>query len=413
MSAVEVIGELDANFAWDGERLTTTPTWRAGGADPARPARRGGDGRRPMARRRARYATRSGSTSSSGPPDATALLFAARPVAADRAGCGSSRSTAVPRGAVVDLGRRARAAVARSLVAVRQTEPARLAAGGDPRPARPLSGRARGPPSRRAGVRLHVRRARQLRHRAARRRALPRRDRGQLRPRPAPRGAESDDRRSRDPARRRPRAAAAGGDGDGRRAAGAARHRAARGHRLARLQRARRARERRAGARRSPTLRSGDGPPPLVFTGDLANEYLVDYHAETYRGETYYALPRLEPGALRSLLVRGLDTCHREVGVFQAWGQRLIQPYAVAVDPYMRAARGLPAPARPQGAAVRGSSAARSRIRDDAPEGARAGRRRNAEGGVLGGVRRPRHRRRGAAAPVRRAAPGRRRARAR
>jgi len=79
-----------------------------------------------------------------------------------------------------------------------------------------------------------------------------------------------------------------------------------------------------------------DRPRPLVFTGDLANEYLVDYHAETYGGVTYYALPRLEPGALRSLLVRGLDTCHREVGVFQMWGQRLIQPYAVVVDPYMR-----------------------------------------------------------------------------
>ncbi len=79
-----------------------------------------------------------------------------------------------------------------------------------------------------------------------------------------------------------------------------------------------------------------DGPKPLVFTGDLANEYLVDYHAETYRGVTYYALPRLEPAALRSLLVRGLDTCHREVGIFEAWGLRLVQPYAVAVDAYMR-----------------------------------------------------------------------------
>jgi asparagine synthetase B (glutamine-hydrolysing) len=74
---------------------------------------------------------------------------------------------------------------------------------------------------------------------------------------------------------------------------------------------------------------------PLVFTGDLANEFLIDYQPERYRGETYYSLPRLPPVALRSLLVRGLDTCHREVGVFEAWALSLIQPYAVAVDTYM------------------------------------------------------------------------------
>lgn len=76
--------------------------------------------------------------------------------------------------------------------------------------------------------------------------------------------------------------------------------------------------------------------PPLVFTGDLANEFLIDYHAEQYRGQTYYALPRLGPVELRDFLVRGLDTSHREVGVFEAWDLRVIQPYAVAVDAYMR-----------------------------------------------------------------------------
>ena len=74
---------------------------------------------------------------------------------------------------------------------------------------------------------------------------------------------------------------------------------------------------------------------PLVFTGDLANEFLVDYQPERSGGETFYSLPRLPPGALRSLLVRGLDTCHREVGVFEAWSLGLVQPYAVAVDTYM------------------------------------------------------------------------------
>jgi asparagine synthetase B (glutamine-hydrolysing) len=75
--------------------------------------------------------------------------------------------------------------------------------------------------------------------------------------------------------------------------------------------------------------------PVLVFTGDLANEFLADYHPERYRGNTYYRLPRLSPGALRDSLVRGLDTCHREIGVFAAWNLPVVQPYAVAVDEYL------------------------------------------------------------------------------
>jgi asparagine synthetase B (glutamine-hydrolysing) len=74
----------------------------------------------------------------------------------------------------------------------------------------------------------------------------------------------------------------------------------------------------------------------LVLTGDLGNEFLADYHPERYGGATFYALPRLSPGRLRSHLVRGLDTCHREVGVFSAWNLPLVQSYAVAVDEYMR-----------------------------------------------------------------------------
>lgn len=75
---------------------------------------------------------------------------------------------------------------------------------------------------------------------------------------------------------------------------------------------------------------------PLVFTGDLANEFLADYESESYRGVTYYRLPRLSPTALRDNLVRGLDTSYREVGVFAAYGLPVVQPYAVAVDDYMR-----------------------------------------------------------------------------
>jgi asparagine synthetase B (glutamine-hydrolysing) len=75
--------------------------------------------------------------------------------------------------------------------------------------------------------------------------------------------------------------------------------------------------------------------PALVLTGDLANEFLVDYHPEQYRGVTYYELPRLPGAMLRASLVRGLDSCHREVGVFAAWGLSVVQPYAVAVDAYL------------------------------------------------------------------------------
>jgi asparagine synthetase B (glutamine-hydrolysing) len=75
--------------------------------------------------------------------------------------------------------------------------------------------------------------------------------------------------------------------------------------------------------------------PPLVLTGDLANEFLVDYHPETYRGRAYYRLPRVDAGALRALLVRGLETSHREIGPFEAWGLPVVQPYAAAADLFL------------------------------------------------------------------------------
>lgn len=75
--------------------------------------------------------------------------------------------------------------------------------------------------------------------------------------------------------------------------------------------------------------------PAVVFTGDMANEFLADYQAERYRGATYYGLPELPRPALRRILVRGLDTSHREIGVFEAWGLSAVQPYAAAVDAYL------------------------------------------------------------------------------
>lgn len=78
-----------------------------------------------------------------------------------------------------------------------------------------------------------------------------------------------------------------------------------------------------------------DEPAPLVITGDLPNEFLVDYHAETYRGGTYYALPRLGPDRLRSFLIDGLDSCHREGGPFAACGLITVQPYAACLEAYL------------------------------------------------------------------------------
>jgi asparagine synthetase B (glutamine-hydrolysing) len=77
------------------------------------------------------------------------------------------------------------------------------------------------------------------------------------------------------------------------------------------------------------------GEEALVFTGDLANEFLADYHPERYGGATFYELPRLPPAPLRASLVRGVETSHREIGVFAAWGLPVVQPYAVAVDAYL------------------------------------------------------------------------------
>jgi hypothetical protein len=76
------------------------------------------------------------------------------------------------------------------------------------------------------------------------------------------------------------------------------------------------------------------GPRPVLLTGDTMNELLADYEPETYRGATYYPLPRLPRGRLRRHLVTGLDAGDREVGIFARQGLDTIQPYALAADAY-------------------------------------------------------------------------------
>lgn len=78
------------------------------------------------------------------------------------------------------------------------------------------------------------------------------------------------------------------------------------------------------------------GPRPLVLTGDLMNEFLADYTPVRYNGHEYYKLPRLEPGPLRSVLIRGLDAGDREIGIFNHHGIDVIQPYGLVVDEYLR-----------------------------------------------------------------------------
>lgn len=77
------------------------------------------------------------------------------------------------------------------------------------------------------------------------------------------------------------------------------------------------------------------GTSVIVLTGDLPNEFLADYQPERYQGAAYYTLPRVSPAMLRQMLIAGLDSCNREVGIFEAWNLPVVQPYAAAVDLYM------------------------------------------------------------------------------
>lgn len=76
------------------------------------------------------------------------------------------------------------------------------------------------------------------------------------------------------------------------------------------------------------------GAPPVVLTGDGANELFADYAAEQLEGRLYYELPRLPRGRLRRFLVRGLDAGDREVGPFARHGAEVVQPYLLAAAAY-------------------------------------------------------------------------------
>jgi asparagine synthetase B (glutamine-hydrolysing) len=74
--------------------------------------------------------------------------------------------------------------------------------------------------------------------------------------------------------------------------------------------------------------------PPAVLTGDTMNEIMADYSPVAYGAREYYGLPRVSIGRMRRILVSGLDSGDREVGVFARRGIQTIQPYALCADAY-------------------------------------------------------------------------------
>lgn len=75
--------------------------------------------------------------------------------------------------------------------------------------------------------------------------------------------------------------------------------------------------------------------PPLVLTGDLANELFADYTSVSYDGREYYRLPKVGPGELRMALIRGLDAGDREIGIFNHHGIDVIEPYGLLLEEYL------------------------------------------------------------------------------
>lgn len=72
----------------------------------------------------------------------------------------------------------------------------------------------------------------------------------------------------------------------------------------------------------------------IVLTGDLMNEFTCDYAGEVIDGVEYYRLPRVNKKDLQEILINGLDTSDREISVFEKYGLKCIQPYAILYDLY-------------------------------------------------------------------------------
>lgn len=73
----------------------------------------------------------------------------------------------------------------------------------------------------------------------------------------------------------------------------------------------------------------------ILITGDLMNEFVIDYKEEKVEGKVYYKLPNIPLDRLRNFLVKGLDTSDRELGVFYNFGFYTVQPYNCVIDQYL------------------------------------------------------------------------------
>ncbi len=70
----------------------------------------------------------------------------------------------------------------------------------------------------------------------------------------------------------------------------------------------------------------------IVLTGDLMNEFFADYNTEVIGNKKYYKIPNVNFKLKQEMLITGLDTSDREVGVFHYHGIKLRQVFSVARD---------------------------------------------------------------------------------
>ena len=400
MSASACSASSIRNFAWDGERLYADDDLR-----PARAPPRGCAARAAVVagrRRRAggSSATRSGINKLFWARDADGrVVVAARPGALVADGHARSTRSARSRAArSIDLDRAAATPAEQSLGPGRagsrpSSEAASRRSGArSARRSTATSPRSRPRTLARRRLRLPLRRPRQLRHRRARPEHFPEPVAVSFDLDAARRGA-SEDRPTAERLAARLGMPLLEATVTGDELLAHARHRARRGHRLARLQRPRRD----WSTPRSPTASRAAG-------GGRAAARLHRRPGQRVPGRLpARALPRRD--LLRAPPARRRPRCApawcaastpatARSGVFGAWGLRLVQPYAVAVDAYLALPEAASSPARPQGAALpRDLRRARSRptstsARRRAPRSAAGSRRRRARG-----LRRPRHRR--------------------
>ena len=79
-----------------------------------------------------------------------------------------------------------------------------------------------------------------------------------------------------------------------------------------------------------------DPEKTIILTGDLLNEFVCDYREETVGKNKYYYQPKISIEQRRRFYVRGLDAGDREIGVFNAFGYKVFQPFSILAGNYMK-----------------------------------------------------------------------------